>query len=152
MEAQKRQKTVAEKMGVKPMTQALLINAPGQSVAAMRLPTLKMLKSLNEEDTFDYLHLFATTQDQMHEWFPVMRDRLHSGGMLWVSWPKGGRLGTDLTMKSVISIGYTHTMVESICLRIDEVWAGLKFTHPKPGKKYANSYGTLPNQKSPQRP
>lgn len=79
-----------------------------------------------------------------------MRDRLGSVGMLWVSWPKGGQLGTDLTMKSVIKIGYTHNMVESICLRIDEAWAGLKFTHPKPGKKYANSYGTLPSQEAPE--
>ncbi len=38
-------------------------------------------------------------------------------------------------------------MVESTCLRIDEVWAGLKFTHPVPGKHYANSYGTLPGQR-----
>lgn len=126
------------------MSQALLVNAPGQSVAAMSLPALEVLESLNEGDSFDYMHLFATTQDQMRQWFPLMRDRLHGGGMLWVSWPKGGRLNTDLTMKSVINIGYAHNMVESICLRIDDVWAGLKFTHPKPGKKYSNSYGTLP--------
>lgn len=130
------------------MSQALLINAPGQSVAAMNLPSLEMLKSLDEGKSFDYLHLFVTAQDQMHGWFPLMRDRLRNDGMLWVSWPKGGRLGTDLTMKSVIKIGYTHNMVESICLRIDDVWAGLKFTHPKPGKKYANSYGTLPGQEA----
>ena len=37
-------------------------------------------------------------------------------------------------------------MVESTCLRIDDTWSGLKFTHPKPGKVYANSYGTLPGQ------
>lgn len=74
----------------------------------------------------------------------MLRDRLRRGGMLWVSWPKGHRLGTDLTMKSVIAIGYSLNMVESTCLRVDEVWAGLKFTRPKPGVSYANSYGTLP--------
>lgn len=68
--------------------------------------------------------------------------------MLWVSWPKGGRLGTDLDMKKVIGIGYDLGMVESICLRVDEVWAGLKFTCPKPGKVYRNSYGTLSRQRS----
>lgn len=72
---------------------------------------------------------------------------MRTGGMLWVSWPKGGRFGTDLTMKQVIAIGYDLNMVESICLRIDEAWAGLKFTRPKPGKIYVNSYGTLPGQR-----
>ena len=52
------------------------------------------------------------------------------------------------SIKSVIAIGYELNMVESTCLRIDEVWSGLKFTHPKPGKTYANSYGTLPDQRT----
>ncbi|USY22641.1 hypothetical protein NE857_14135 [Nocardiopsis exhalans] len=51
-------------------------------------------------------------------------------------------------MKRVIAIGYDLGMVESICLRVDAIWAGLKFTHPKPGKIYRNSYGTLPQQRS----
>ena len=51
-------------------------------------------------------------------------------------------------MKRVIAIGDDLGTVESICLRVDEVWAGLKFTHPEPGKVYKNSYGTLPQQRS----
>ena len=69
------------------------------------------------------------------------------GGMLWVSWPKGGRLGTDLTLPTVIAIGYDLGLVESTCLRVDDTWSALKFTHPKPGKTYRNSYGTLPESR-----
>jgi hypothetical protein len=29
-------------------------------------------------------------------------------------------------------------------LSVDRVWSALKFTHPKPGKRSANSYGRLP--------
>jgi hypothetical protein len=61
-----------------------------------------------------------------------------------VSWPKRGQLGSDLSLATVIGIGYDAGLVESTCLRIDDVWAGLRFTHPKPGRTYANSYGTLP--------
>ena len=50
-------------------------------------------------------------------------------------------------MRSVIAIGYGLGMVESTCLRVDDTWAALKFTHPKPGKVYRNSYGTLPGQR-----
>ncbi|AEF39488.1 hypothetical protein [Hoyosella subflava] len=135
-------RTVARKMGIKAGSRAHFAGAPDSVVAAMCLPALDLCDELTRE--FDYLHLFVTRQHQMRGQFPVLRDRLRANGMLWVSWPKRGQLGTDLTMKSVIAIGYDLSMVESTCLRIDEVWAGLKFTHPKPGKVYANSYGTLP--------
>lgn len=137
-------RTVAQKMGVVAGSRAHLAGVPATAEAAIQLPPLDLHETLSGE--FDYLHLFVTSQDQMRAQFADLRDRLRPGGMLWVSWPKGGRLGTDLTMKSVIAIGYDLNMVESTCLRIDEVWAGLKFTHPKPAKVYANSYGTLPDR------
>ena len=37
--------------------------------------------------------------------------------MLWISWPKGGRLGTDLNLKIVIPIGYDLGMVEHLPAR-----------------------------------
>lgn len=76
-----------------------------------------------------------------------LRDHLRPDGMLRVPRLRGGALGTDLTLQRVIAVGYGFNMVESTCLRIDEVWSGLKFTHPKPGRAYANSYGTLPGQR-----
>lgn len=41
-------------------------------------------------------------------------------------------------------IGYSHGLVESTTLSIDATWSAIKFTHPKPGKTYRNSYGQLP--------
>ena len=130
-------RTVAQKMGVKPGLRAYLRDAPATAVTAMGLPDLDVPETLTGE--LDYLHLFVVTQDRLREQFGELRDRLRPGGMLWVSWPKGGKLGTDLTIKSVIAIGYELNMVESTCLRNDEVCSGLKFTHPKTGKTYAKS-------------
>lgn len=138
------QRTVAQKMGIKPGTRAHLRDAPAAALAAMDLPDLEL--DLNLTGEFGYLHLFVVEQDELRDQFCGLRERLAPGGMLWVSWPKGGKLGTDLTIKSVIAIGYDLNMVESTCLRIDETWSALKFTHPKPGKAYANSYGVLPGQ------
>jgi hypothetical protein len=63
--------------------------------------------------------------------------------MLWISWPKGGRLGTDLTLKQIIRIGYSHGLVESKTISLDPTWSAIKFTFPKQGKQYSNSYGKL---------
>lgn len=55
-------------------------------------------------------------------------------------------MGTDLTLPIVIRVAYDAGLVESTCLSVDATWSGLKLTHPKPGKIYANSFGTLPDQ------
>ena len=66
-----------------------------------------------------------------------------------MSWPKGRKLGADLTLPTVIEIGYRHGLVESTTLRVDDTWSAMKFTHPKAGRVYRNSYGTLPADDSP---
>jgi hypothetical protein len=82
-------------------------------------------------------------QADFHKQFPTLKEHLKNTGMLWVSWPKARQLGTDLTLPIVIKIGYDYGLVESKCLSINTAWSALKFTYPKEGKTYANSYGKL---------
>ncbi len=136
-------RTVAEKMGIKAGWRAHFANAPDDVVAKLGLPRIEIIEHLGGQ--VDYIHLFVTTQTQMRSEFPDLVTHLGMGGKLWVSWPKGRALGSDLSLPTVIKIGYDCGLVESTCLRIDETWAGLRFTHPKQGKTYRNSYGTLPD-------
>ena len=82
-------------------------------------------------------------QSDYKEQFPNLKSHLKLSGMIWVSWPKGGGLGTDLTLPKVINIGYGFGLVESTCLSINSTWSALKFTHPKAGKVYNNSHAEL---------
>ena len=41
------------------------------------------------------------------------------------------------------TLGYAHSLVESTNSPIDDVWTALKFTRPKRGKVYENSYGRV---------
>ena len=79
----------------------------------------------------------------MDDLFAKLKTNLKPTGMLWLSWPKGKKLGTDLTLPVIIKIGYGHGLVESTCLSVDATWSGLKFTHPKKDKTYNDSYGQL---------
>lgn len=133
-------------MGIAEGSRAYLVGAPDTALTELHLPELELPGSLS--GSFDYLHLFVLSQQELRHRFAEFSDHLNPGGMLWVSWPKAGQYDTDLTVKNVIAIGYKLGMVESTCLRVDEVWAGLKFTRPKPGKVYRNSYGTLPRQRT----
>lgn len=134
-------KSVSAKMGVKPGSRALLINAPADAVEAIDLPALGLADALN--GVFDYIHLFVNSQTELHKHFPELKNHLAKTGMLWVSWPKAGKQGTDLKLTKVIEIGYEYGLVESKNLSVDSTWTALKFTHPKAGKIYTNSYGTL---------
>ena len=91
------------------------------------------------------MHLFARTQAGLDEAFPRLAVHLARTGRFWVSWPKGRAAGSDPTLPDVIRTGYGHGLVESTCLSVDATWPALEFTHPRPGKVYATSYGTLPS-------
>jgi|GEM_PF-326789 len=134
-------RTVAEKMGIKEGCRAILINAPKDAIEYLDRTDIVLAKSLAGE--FDLIHLFAKTQAEQHKHFPALKAHLKLDGMLWVSWPKNKQLGTDLTLPTVIRIGYSFGLVESTCLSINSVWSGLKFTHPKKGKVYKNSHAKL---------
>ena len=133
--------SVSQKMGVKEGMRTFFLNAPEPILNAINLPGLDVGSALQGE--FDYLHLFTKTQLEMDDLFPKLKRHLKPKGMLWLSWPKGKKLGTGLALPAVIRIGYSHGLVESTCLSVDTTWSGLKFTHPQKDKVYLNSHGQL---------
>lgn len=137
------ERTVAEKMGLVPGSRAFVKNAPGDWLRELHRLEMEVKDRLTGK--FPYLHLFAMDQKSLTMEFPKFAKHLDPAGKFWVSWPKAGKLGTDLNMKEVIRIGYACGLVESKMLRIDETWTALKFTHPVPGKTYRNSFGELPS-------
>lgn len=136
-------RSVSQKMGIKEGTRAFFVNAPESALKAIMLPSLDVSAAL--EGDFGYIHLFTASQAEMDDMFPKLKAHLGATGMLWVSWPKGRKLGTDLALPHVIRIGYSHGLVESITLSVDGTWSAMKFTHPKRGKDYDNSFGRLPS-------
>ena len=134
-------KTVSQKMGIKESSRGIFINAPSDAISGMKLPKIDIANSLIGE--FDFIHLFVKSKTECKDLFPMLKIHLKLNGMLWVSWPKGGRLDTDLSLPEVIKIGYEFGLVESTCLSINLIWSALKFTHPKKGKIYNNGHAEL---------
>ncbi|MEW6732248.1 MAG: hypothetical protein AB1489_13045 [Acidobacteriota bacterium] len=132
---------VAKKLGIKEGIRAIFINAPAEAIAAIDPPSLDIASELS--GSFDYIHLFVKSLRELDNNFPKLKAHLKPTGTLWISWPKNRQLGTDLTLTKIINIGYSHGLVESKCVGIDLTWSALKFTNPKKGKVYNNSYGQL---------
>ncbi|MDO9377009.1 MAG: hypothetical protein Q7T76_21460 [Ferruginibacter sp.] len=131
----------SDKMGIKQGMRAILINSPANFNELSNLPELDVQKRLSGQ--FDYIHLFTITQADFHKRFPKLKDHLKPTGMLWVSWPKSGQEETDLKLTTVIKLGYDYGLVESKSRSIDKLWSALKFTHPRQGQVYNNTYGKL---------
>jgi hypothetical protein len=134
-------KPLIEKIGVKPGARAIFINVPTDAMSAFDVSQLKVGNSLKEE--FSYIHLFCRSQEELKMKFPKVKSHLASTGMLWISWPKAGQLATDLSLPTVIRIGYQQGMVESKAISVNETWSALKFTFPKEDASYDNQFGTL---------
>lgn len=134
-------KKVSEKMGLKAGMRSILINAEADVVATIDYPELDIITKLVGD--FDYIHFFVSSSTDFHKQFPKLTKHLKETGMLWVSWPKAGQNNTDLSLTTVIKLGYDYGLVESKSISVDATWSALKFTHPKKGKVYNNSYGKL---------
>ena len=132
---------VAKKMGIKEGMRAFLVNVPKDALETIDLADQEIAATLT--GNFDYIHFFTKNQAEFEDRFPKLKAHLKPTGMLWVSWPKNRKLGTDLTLTKVIELGYNHGLVESKTISIDATWSAIKFTHPKKGKVYKNKYGRL---------
>lgn len=133
--------SVLNKTGVKDGMRAFLVNVPKDALRIIASAHLKIARTVR--GTFDHIHFFTTSQSELEDRFPKLKTQLKPSGMLWVSCPKNRKLGTDLTLTKVIELGYNHGLVESKTISVDATWSAIKFTHPKKGKEYKNSYGRL---------
>ena len=139
-------RSVAQKMGIRADWRAHVAGAPDGVFDTLGMPPLQIEADLTGQ--FDYVHLFVRTPAAMRAEFPRFVPHVAQQAKLWLSWPKALKLDSDLSVAKVIEIGYDCGLVESTCLRIDDTWTALRFTHPKPGKVYANSCGTLPRHRA----
>lgn len=130
-----------KKLGIREGMRAIFLDAPTEALQAIDPPHLDRTAELT--GSFDYIHFFVRRQDGFADIFPKLGTHLKPSGMLWVSWPKKRQLGTDLTLPIIIKLGYNFGLVESKTISIDATWSAIKFSHPREGKVYNNSYGSL---------
>jgi hypothetical protein len=134
-------RTVSEKLGLREGMRVFLSNAPEDIASLIDFGNMKLHS--RRAGSFDIILFFAITQSQFQKQFPKLADHLNEIGSLWVCWPKSRKLNSDLSLPVVIKMGYDFGLVESKTISIDETWSSIKFTFPKEGKEYNNSYGTL---------
>ena len=118
---------LAQKLGIKPGTTIVLINAPanyrkllGNFANGVEF-TSRVLANSN------FIHLFTTHRSELEKQVPRLRAKIADPGTLWVSWAKkSSGVATDITEDVVRKVALPLGFVDIKVCAVDETWSGLK--------------------------
>jgi len=121
------QRSLVEKLGIKPGTRIAILNAPrGYRATLGKLPA-GVTVAVNPRGQLPFIQFFAVSRSVLESRFPALLHALDPAGALWVSWPKkASGLPTDLTEDVVREIALPTGLVDVKVAAVDDVWSGLK--------------------------
>lgn len=127
------QKPFTKKIGLKPDTEIVLLNAPPD--AARMIGEFPRGCSLTTKLTAEpgFVLLFVLDSKELGKHLPKVAKKISEGATLWICYPKGGSdlesdLDRDVLRKRVAKAGLTA--VSNVA--VDETWSALRFKRPAP--------------------
>jgi hypothetical protein len=118
---------LSKKLGIKPGTLLLVVNAPPE-YAALLEPLPENVAIVREAiNGLDMVHVFVKRRSDLVDLIDIYKNTIKQNGTIWVSWPKkAAKIATDVTEDSVREVALPLGLVEVKVCAIDEVWSGLK--------------------------
>ena len=120
--------TIAKKMGLKPGTRALVLNAaPGYLQQLAPLPDGVTVVS-SGDGVFSFMQVFATRRDEIKKSSNKWLKQADPKGHFWISYPKKtsgveSDLSRDIVCEALEGSGWRPVTL----VAIDEVWSALRF-------------------------
>ncbi len=118
---------VLQKLRMKSGQQAAVVGAP-ESVRAV-VTDIPEGVDLSESlvGQFDFILCFVTTKLQAEQMAPSLKAAMKPGAILWLSYPKGKSMPTDLNRDVLFAAMKAHGLQAVSNVAIDEVWSALRF-------------------------
>lgn len=115
------------KLRYEPGMRVCVLGAPaGFSSELTRLPeSVERTSALRGR--FDLVHAFVTRRFEITRSASKWRRALAPGGILWVSYPKGDTIGTDLKRDVVRELLADAGLASVAQVAIDDVWSAVRF-------------------------
>lgn len=115
------------KLGIKPGTRLLLLDAPPLT-GLESLPADVTTHRRVGSGRYDIALVFCADAATLRRRFAPTAQKLTTAGALWVCWPKrASGIPTDLTDQVVRDYGLGAGLVDVKVGAIDATWSGLKF-------------------------
>lgn len=121
-----------KKLGIKPGYRVLFINEPDHYQSLLgTFPEGVQLVSQTHPDLIDFIHVFCKTEEELHNLFPPLKEKLDKNGLIWVSWIKKASKNYEATFpeSEVRTLGLNLGLVDVKVCAVDEDWSGLKFVY-----------------------
>jgi hypothetical protein len=118
---------LAQKLGIKPGSQLLLVGAPNAYLALLEpLPEGVQFGTQLSQST-DIVQIFSVRRAELQQLLSSFRAKLKPTAMVWVSWPKkSAKVPTDITEDTIREVALPLGFVDVKVCAVNEVWSGLK--------------------------
>ncbi|OAN61784.1 hypothetical protein A8B79_05000 [Balneola sp. EhC07] len=121
-----------KKLGIKPDYKILFVNEPDHYQSLLgEFPEGVQLVSQTHPDLIDFIHVFCKIEEELHNLFPPLKEKLDKNGSIWVSWIKKASKNYEATFpeSEVRTLGLNLGLVDVKVCAVDEDWSGLKFVY-----------------------
>ena len=121
------QRSLVEKLGIKPGMRVAILNAPrGYRATLGKLPA-GVTVAVSPREPLPFIQFFAVSRSVLESRLPGLLSALEPDGALWVSWPKkASGVATDITEDVVRGVALPTGLVDVKVAAVDDVWSGLK--------------------------
>jgi hypothetical protein len=110
-----------KKLGIKPSSRVLLLDAP----ADFALEGVQVVRRAT--GLADVILSFHTERRDLERRIPVLREHLQQAGRLWIAWPKqASKVETDITENVVRDLALANALVDNKVAAITDIWSGLQ--------------------------
>ncbi len=121
------EKSIAQKMFIKPDSRFLLVNPPAGYLAQLgELPQGTVL--LNDSSSIvEVIQVFVANRAELEQQLPRLKELLAPKGMLWVTYHKGtSKVKTDINRDTIYAYAHTIGLDGVAMLSIDEDWSAFR--------------------------
>ncbi|OGO31781.1 MAG: hypothetical protein A2136_03710 [Chloroflexi bacterium RBG_16_54_11] len=120
-------KSIAQKLFIKPGSKFLLVNPPGEYLARMgAMPDTIVILSETSRPV-KAIQVFVADRRELEEQLPRLKELLALEGMLWVTYHKGtSRVKTDINRDTINAYAHTLGLEGVSMISIDEDWSALR--------------------------
>jgi hypothetical protein len=116
-----------KKLRLKSGQHALVLGAPESFRRLIDGADVSVELTGTPDASFDFIQVFVTTRAELEALGPVLRAAARPDTLLWISYPKGTALPTDLKRDVVWAALDAFGLRPCAQIAIDEVWSALRF-------------------------
>jgi len=127
---------LAQKLGIKPGSTVVLINAPAnyRKLLGNFAKGIEFTSRVGASPNF--IHFFTTRRNELEKQLRRLRTKIADSGTLWVSWAKkSSGLATDVSEDVIREIALPLGFVDIKICAVDETWSGLKLMIRRENRK-----------------